>query len=75
MTSLNFKTVPCEMSDMPDCVDIFYEAFANDPTIIYLYPRSNPKGLKDKSLKDYEKSYTATGTNYFKAVNKETGCV
>jgi hypothetical protein len=75
MTSSDFKIVPCELSDMSECVDIFDEAFATDPAVLYLYPHCDPKVLKDKSLKGYEKSYTAPGTKYFKAVNKETGSV
>jgi len=73
MTSSNFKIMPCELSDMSECVDIFDEAFATDPAMMYLHPRSDPKVLKEKSLKNYEKSYTAPGTKYFKAVHEETG--
>ncbi|RFU25007.1 hypothetical protein B7463_g11334, partial [Scytalidium lignicola] len=72
MTSLDFKILPCELSDMSDCVDIFHEAFASDPIMAYLYPRCDLKALKKKSLKNYEKSYTAHGAKYFKAVHKET---
>ena len=60
---------------MSECVDIFDEAFATDPAVLYLYPHCDPKVLKEKSLKGYEKSYTVPGTKYFKVVNKETGSV
>jgi hypothetical protein len=75
MTSSNFEIVPCGLSDMSKCVDIFDEAFGTDPTMLYLYPRCDPKLLREKSLKNFEKSHTVPGTNYFKAVHKETGCV
>jgi len=75
MTSFNFKIMPCELSDMSECVDIFDEAFATDPATMYLYPYCDPKVLKQKSLMSYKKSYSAPGTEYFKAVHKETGCV
>jgi hypothetical protein len=70
MTSSEFRIMPCELSDMSECVDIFDEAFATDPAVLYLYPHCDPKVLKENSLKGYEKSYTAPGTKYFKAVNK-----
>lgn len=73
MASSSFEILPCQLSDMSVCVDIFDEAFASDPTMTYLYPRCDPKALKERSLRNYEKSYTAPGIKYFKAVNKETG--
>ncbi|OBT71905.1 hypothetical protein VF21_09198 [Pseudogymnoascus sp. 05NY08] len=57
---------------MAVCADIFDEAFADDPAIIYLYPRSDPKVLKEKSIQNFEKSFTAPGVKYFKAVLEET---
>jgi hypothetical protein len=72
MASSNFKIVPCELADMAVCADIFDEAFADDPAIIYLYPRSDPKVLKDKSIQNFEKSFTAPGVKYFKAILEET---
>ena len=75
MISSNFKIVPRELADMSEYVDIFDEAVATDPAMLYLYPHSNPKVLKEKSLKNYDNSYTAPGTKNFKAVHKETGCV
>lgn len=75
MASSDFQIVPCNLSDMSECVNIFYEAFATDPTLMYLHPRSDLKVLKEKSLNDYEKSYMTPGTKYFKALHKETGCV
>lgn len=75
MTSSNFKIVLCELSDMFECAEIFNEAFATDPAVLCLHPRSDPKVLKEKALKNYEKSYTAPGIKYFKVVHEETGCV
>ncbi|RDW63592.1 hypothetical protein BP6252_11137 [Coleophoma cylindrospora] len=65
--------MPCELSDMSECVEIFDEAFADDPAMMYLHPGSDPRVLKEISLKNYEKSYAAPGTKYFKAVQEETG--
>ncbi|OBT49905.1 hypothetical protein VE04_09239 [Pseudogymnoascus sp. 24MN13] len=73
MAFSNFKVVPCELSDMTVCADIFDEAFADDPAIIYLYPRSDPKVLKEKSIQNFEKSFTAPGVKYFKVVLEDTG--
>ncbi|KFX90617.1 hypothetical protein V490_06365 [Pseudogymnoascus sp. VKM F-3557] len=73
MSSSNFKIVPCEPGDMAVCVDIFDEAFAGDPAITYLHPRSDPKVLKEKSLQNFEKSFTAPGVKYFKAILEDTG--
>lgn len=75
MAFSNFKVVPCELSDMAVCADIFDEAFADDPAIIYLYPRSDPKVLKEKSIQNFGKSFTAPGVKYFKAILEETGYV
>jgi hypothetical protein len=60
---------------MAVCVDVFDEAFAGDPAITYLHPRSDPKVLKEKSLQNFEKSFTAPGVKYFKAILEETGYV
>ncbi|KFY92116.1 hypothetical protein V498_05155 [Pseudogymnoascus sp. VKM F-4517 (FW-2822)] len=46
---------------MATCADIFDEAFADDPAMTYLHPRSDPKVLKDKSIQNFEKSFTAPG--------------
>jgi hypothetical protein len=73
MTPSNFGIVPCELSDMAMCVDIFNEAFAADPTMLYLHPYSDPKVLKERASEGFKKSYTAPGTKYFKAVHIETG--
>jgi hypothetical protein len=75
MAFSSFKVVPCKLSDMAVCADIFDEAFADDPAIIYLYPRSDPKVLKEKSTQNFEKSFTAPGVKYFKAILEETGYV
>jgi hypothetical protein len=60
---------------MSTCVDIFNEAFATDPALLYFHPHSDPKMLKERSLKKYENSFTEPGTKYFKAVHVETGWV
>ena len=73
MNSSNFKIVPCDLLDMLECVEIFNEAFATDPAMLYLYPRSDPAVLKERSLRSYEKSYMSPGTKFFKAVHEETG--
>ncbi|OBT61442.1 hypothetical protein VE03_08953 [Pseudogymnoascus sp. 23342-1-I1] len=57
---------------MAVCADIFEEAFADDPAMIYLHPRSNPKALKDKSIHNFEKSFTAPGVKYFKTILVDT---
>ncbi|KFY19383.1 hypothetical protein V493_07984 [Pseudogymnoascus sp. VKM F-4281 (FW-2241)] len=57
---------------MAVCVDIFDEAFADDPAMIYLHPGSDPKVLKEKSIHNFEKSFTAPGVKYFKAILEET---
>jgi len=75
MISFNFKIMPCELADMSDCVDVFDQAFATDPAMLYLHPRSDPKMLKERSLRNYEKSYAAPGTKYFKVMHEEAGCV
>lgn len=75
MASSDFDIVPCELSDMSECLDIFNEAFATDPALLYFHPRSDPKVLREKSLKNYQKSYVTPGTRYFKAVQKNSGCV
>lgn len=72
MASSNFKIMPCELADMAVCADIFDEAFADDPAIIYLYPRSDPKVLKEKSIQNFEKSFTAPGVKYFKVMLEDT---
>lgn len=64
--------VPCGLSDMAVCADIFDEAFADDPAMTYLHPRSDPKVLKDKSIHNFEKSFTAPGVKYFKVIIEET---
>lgn len=75
MISSNFRIVPCELADMSVCVDIFDEAFAGDPAMLYLHPRSDPKVLKEISLRNFERSYAAPATYYFKAIHEETGWV
>ncbi|KFY05751.1 hypothetical protein V492_08317 [Pseudogymnoascus sp. VKM F-4246] len=68
MASTNYKIVPCELSDMAVCADIFDEAFADDPAMIYLHPRSDPNVLKEKSIQNFEKSFSAPGVKYFKVI-------
>lgn len=72
MTSSNFKIMPCELLDMAVCANIFDEAFADDPAMIYLHPRSDPKVLKEKSIQNFVKSFTAPGVKYFKAILDKT---
>jgi hypothetical protein len=71
MTSSNFGVLPCQLEDMAMCAEIFDEAFADDPALIYLHPRSDPKVLKEKSVQNFEKSFTAPGVKYFKVIPKE----
>lgn len=75
MASSNFKIAPCELADMAVCADIFDEAFADDPAMIYLHPRSDPRVLKERSLQNFEKSFKAPGVKYFKSILGETGYV
>lgn len=75
MASTNIKILPCEIADMEACVDIFNEAFAKDPIVYFMHPNSDPKVLKERSLKGYERSFASPGMKYFKAVDEETGYV
>jgi hypothetical protein len=75
MSSSSFKIVPCDFSDMSECVDVFDEAFATDPIFIHFHPRSDPKVLKENDLKLYEEGYGKSWVKYFKAVDEDTGCV
>lgn len=72
MTSPGFEILPCELVDMAVCAEVFDEAFAGDPALIYLHPRSDPKVLKEKSVQNFERSFTAPGVKYFKVVPRET---
>ena len=73
MTPSDFKIVPCELANISECVDIFDQAFANDGIGEYLYPDCDPKALREKALSNYQKSFTAPGVKYFKAIHKGTG--
>jgi hypothetical protein len=70
MHSSSFDIVPCDFQDMAECVEVFNEAFADDPHLPYLYPNSDSKVLKERDLAMYESSYKEPATRYFKAVKK-----
>lgn len=75
MASSSIKILPCELADMEACVNIFNEAFAKDPIVYYMHPNSDPKILKERALKSYEKNFAAPEMKYFKAVDEGTGYV
>jgi len=70
-----FKILPCELADMSVCIDIFDEAFARDPAVIYRHPRCDPRALRERALQKYAQNFAVSGTRFFKAVCGETGQV
>lgn len=59
---------------MSTCIDIYNEAFAGDPMIVYFYPKTDKAELRERSLNGYKESFTGQkGARWFKAVDENSG--
>lgn len=75
MSSSTWKVVPCEFSDLDECLDLYNEAFASDKNFLYFHPRSDPKVVRAGALERHQKSFGNDWVKYFKVVDEETGYV
>lgn len=72
---MTFEIQPANFEDMPEFVNIFQEAFAEDPNMRFMYP-STPLNVRlERSLKFHEKEFSMPGRRAFKVVDTETGYV
>ncbi|CAG8982445.1 hypothetical protein HYALB_00014069 [Hymenoscyphus albidus] len=73
MASAGIKILPCEFIDMEVRVDIYNEAFADDPALYCMRPRADPIVVKKNTLENFQKGYEGPGMKYFKAIDGDTG--
>ncbi|CAG8953153.1 hypothetical protein HYFRA_00003352 [Hymenoscyphus fraxineus] len=73
MASAGIKILPCEFTDIEACVDIYNQAFADDPALYCMRPRADPILVKKTTLENFQKGYEGPGITYFKAIDGGTG--
>lgn len=61
---VTFKILPAERDDIATLVEVFHEAFAQDPAFSLIYANCDMREILENDVKDYEREFDVPGRKF-----------